>query len=114
MRKLGRYSAHRIALLRNLSISLITHGKIETTLAKAKELRSFVEPLITRGKEQTLHARRILLQNLFNNEIIVDKLFEISKTMFSRPGGYTRIIKRDNSQKGIVEFVEQTQFQEQK
>ena len=106
MRKLNRRSEHRLSLLRNLSISLIEHGKIQTTLPKAKELRSFLEPIITRSKENSLHNRRIILKKLFNNHKATEKLFEIGQTMKKRPGGYLRIIKRSNSQKGIVMLVE--------
>jgi large subunit ribosomal protein L17 len=101
-RKLGRVTEHRIALLRNQAEALIRHEKIETTIPKAKELRPFVERLITIAKRgvkageangKTLHARRLVLQDIHNRDV-VSKLFETIAPRFAdRPGGYTRILR---------------------
>ena len=106
-RRLSRTASHRIALLRNLSQSLIEHGQIRTTLPKAKELVRFVEPLVTLAKKNTLHARRLVISRLtdrnmadpkdldsYLDDTVVQKLFkEIGPAFADRPGGYTRIIK---------------------
>lgn len=91
-RHLGRTSAHRAALYRNLAISLIEHQVIKTTVPKAKELRRFVERLVTLAKEDTVANRRLAFARL-SNKNAVSKLFEIAKVNQSRPGGYTRILK---------------------
>lgn len=90
---LGRKSAHRQALLANLSAQLIEHKRIITTLAKAKALRTYVEPLITRSKNDTTHNRRIVFGYLQNKESIKELFGTISNKVADRPGGYTRIIK---------------------
>lgn len=98
-RKLNRTASHRKALMRNLAVSLIIHKRIQTTDAKAKELRSFVEPLITFAKQGTLHARRQVLKALpgKQGQSAVTILFnEIAPEMADRSGGYTRIIKLGN------------------
>ncbi|MGY9016742.1 MAG: 50S ribosomal protein L17 [Alphaproteobacteria bacterium] len=96
-RKLNRTSSHRLALLRNLSISLIKHESITTTTEKAKELRPFIEKLVTKARTDTLANRRIVLSSLFNNQEATSKLFaEISKKFLDTNGGYTRIIKKGN------------------
>lgn len=94
-RTFGRSRSQRTALLRGLALSLIEHGKIQTTEAKAKELRPYVEKLITKGKEGTIAARRLVMSNLGEPHTdIVKKLFEdVSKRYTDRDGGYTRIIK---------------------
>src|ERR1700736_6530368 len=93
-RKLGRNASHRLALMRNLARALSEHGRIITTVEKAKEARRYVEKLITLAKKGTLHARRLALSKLHDREII-DKLFkEIGPRFADRPGGYTRVIKR--------------------
>ena len=95
-RKLNRTASHRKALMRNLASSLIIHKRIQTTDAKAKELRTFVEPLITFAKQGTLHARRQVLKALpgKQGQMVTAILFnEIAPQMADRPGGYTRIIK---------------------
>lgn len=108
---LGRTSSHRNALLINLSCQLIEHKKIVTTLAKAKALRPFVEPLITRCKENTTHQRRLVFSRL-QDKVAVKELFDvISPKIASRPGGYTRIIKLgkrvgDNSELALIELVD--------
>ena len=110
-RKLGRKSGNRKALLMNLACQLIKNKKIKTTDSKAKELRSFIEPLITLAKKDTLHSRRLVIKKIPKKNI-VKVLFEDIAPLFSdRPGGYTRITKlgfRDNDRApvSIIEFVE--------
>jgi large subunit ribosomal protein L17 len=110
-RKLNRNSAHRKALLRNLSIALLTHEIIKTTLPKAKELRPFVEKIITLSKNDTLANRRLLISILGNQEI-ADRVFkEIGPKVSARQGGYTRILKYgfrtgDKAPMAIIEFVD--------
>jgi large subunit ribosomal protein L17 len=99
-RKLGRNASHRLALMRNLARALFEHGRIITTVEKAKEARRFVEKLITLGKKGTLHARRLALARLPDREA-VDKLFaEIAPRFQDRAGGYTRVIKRHQRRLG--------------
>lgn len=115
-RRLGRTSAHRTALMRNMSKSLIEHEQIRTTLPKAKELRRFVEPLITLAGEDNV-ARRRCAFNKLRDEAIVGKLFaELGPRFRERPGGYLRIIKAgyrpgDNALVAIVQFVEQAEIE---
>lgn len=110
-RKLGRTTPHRIALLRNLAASLIARERIRTTVAKAKELRPFVEKLVTLGKKDSLHARRRAL-SILPQKGAVKKLFsEISPRFSERPGGYTRILKLaprqgDGADMAFIEFVD--------
>jgi large subunit ribosomal protein L17 len=110
-RKLGRTTEHRISLLRNLAASLIDRGRIRTTEAKAKELRPFVEKLVTLGKRDSLHARRRALSILPRKDV-VSKLFgEVSPRFSERPGGYTRILKLahrqgDGAAMAFIEFVD--------
>ncbi|UCH11041.1 MAG: 50S ribosomal protein L17 [Fidelibacterota bacterium] len=113
-RKLNRTASHRRALMRNLASSLIIHKRIQTTDAKAKELRTFVEPLITFAKQGTLHARRQVLRALpgKQGQKVTAILFdEIAPQMADRPGGYTRIIKlgsrtNDRAPISMVELVD--------
>ncbi len=111
-RKLNRTSSHRRAMLKNMAAALIKHEQIKTTLPKAKELRGFVDALITLGKRGTLHARRQALARLNNDTLLVSKLFEVLAERFSeRPGGYTRVIKAgfrrgDNSPMAYIELVD--------
>src|SRR4029077_15665973 len=99
-RTLSRNAEHRAALLRNLARALFQHGRIITTVEKAKEARPFVEKLITLAKKGSLHARRLALSRLPDREA-VDKLFkEIGPAFQDRPGGYTRIIKRHERRLG--------------
>jgi large subunit ribosomal protein L17 len=92
--KLGRSQSHRDALLANQVVSLIEHSKIRTTLAKAKAVRPFAEKLVTIGKKNTLHARRVALSYLRHNETAVKALFDkVAPRCASRQGGYTRIVK---------------------
>lgn len=93
---LSRKSAHRKAMLANMATSLILYKRIETTLAKAKALRTYIEPLITRSKEDTTHSRRVIFSHLQNKEAVTELFRDISVKVANRPGGYTRIIKLDN------------------
>jgi len=110
-RKLNRTSSHRQALLRNLSIALLTHEAIKTTLPKAKELRKVVEPLITLGKKPSLANRRLAFDRLRDRDL-VGKLFnELGPRFMQRPGGYVRILKfgfrqGDNAPMAYVELVD--------
>lgn len=109
-RTLGRKIGPRKALLKNLAKSLLLHEKIETTEAKAKELRPYVEKLITKGGSDSIHARRMLLSKL-NDVLVVEKIIkEIGPKYKERKGGYTRIIKTglrtgDNAKMAIIELV---------
>src|SRR5687767_13631215 len=89
---LGRQKSHRDALLANLAIALITHKRINTTVAKAKALRVYVEPLITKSKEDTTHNRRIVFSYLQDKEAVAELFREVSTKIADRPGGYLRII----------------------
>jgi large subunit ribosomal protein L17 len=93
---LSRTSAHRKALLANLASSLIMHKRIKTTTAKAKALRSFIEPIITRSKEDSTHSRRLAFSYLGNKYAVSELFREVSLKIGDRPGGYTRILKIDN------------------
>ncbi len=109
--KLSRTHAHRIAMLSNMATSLILHKRVETTLAKAKALRVYVEPLINRSKVDSTHSRRIVFSYLQNKEAVTELFREISQKVVNRPGGYTRILKTsirhgDNSQMAIIELVD--------
>ena len=109
--KLGRKSAHRKAMLANMAVSLFEHKRITTTSTKAKALKIFVEPLITKSKNDNVHNRRLCFSKL-RNKLGVQILFdEISKKVADRPGGYTRIIKLgnrfgDNAPTAVIEFVD--------
>lgn len=109
-RKLGSDSEHQRALMRNLATSLIQHGRIRTTEAKAKELRPYAERLVTLAKRGGLHARRQAAKRLFDKEAL-RKLFDVYAAQFKdRPGGYTRIIKEgfrpgDNAPVAFIEFL---------
>ena len=110
-RKLGRKVGNRKALLRNLACQLIIHKKIKTTDPKAKELRSFIEPLITLAKKDSLHARRLVIKKIPKKNVVRILFNEIAPSFSARPGGYTRITKlglRDNDRApvSIIEFVE--------
>src|SRR5256884_8694661 len=93
-RKLGRNASHRLALKRNLARALFEHERIITTVEKAKEVRRFVEKLITLAKQGTLHARRLALARLPDKGIIAKLFSDIGPRFADRPGGYTRVIKR--------------------
>ena len=108
---LGRKKGHREALLRNLSIALITHKRIRTTLAKAKALRLFVEPVITKAKGNIQHNRRIVFSMLQNKEAVSELFDVIGAKVADRPGGYLRIIKTgtrfgDAAETALIEFVD--------
>ena len=110
-RKLGRKVGNRKALLRNLACELIIHKKIKTTDPKAKELRSFIEPLITLAKKDNLHARRLVIKKIPKKNVVRILFKEIAPLFSARPGGYTRITKlglRDNDRApvSIIEFVD--------
>ena len=110
-RKLGRKVGNRKALLRNLTCQLILHKKIKTTDPKAKELRSFIEPLITLAKKDSLHSRRLVIRKISKKNVVRILFKEIAPLFSTRPGGYTRITKlglRDNDRApvSIIEFVE--------
>lgn len=108
---LGRTDSHRKAMLANMSISLIKHKRITTTLAKAKALRKYVEPLITKSKTDTTHSRRSVFSYLNDKEAVSILFREISEKVANRPGGYTRIIKLenrfgDNAEMAFIELVD--------
>ena len=108
---LGRKVGHRKALLKNLSIALITHKRINTTLAKAKALRRHLEPLITKTKTNTTHSRRVAFSYLQNKEAITELFGPIAAKVASRPGGYLRVIKlgfrqSDGADMAMIEFVD--------
>ena len=90
---LGRTASHRAAMLSNMAVSLIMHKRITTTLAKAKALKKYVEPLITKSKEDTTNSRRVVFSYLQDKHAITELFTTISKAVADRPGGYTRIIK---------------------
>ncbi|MCC6384898.1 MAG: 50S ribosomal protein L17 [Bacteroidia bacterium] len=101
---LGRTSSHRQALLSNMAASLILHKRINTTLAKAKALRKYVEPLITKSKTDSTHSRRIVFSYLQNKYAVAELFKEVSGVVAERPGGYTRIIKLGNRQGDAAEM----------
>ncbi|TDS14043.1 50S ribosomal protein L17 [Sphingobacterium paludis] len=108
---LGRTDSHRKAMLANMATSLIKHKRITTTLAKAKALRTYVEPLITKSKNDTTHSRRTVFAYLKDKEAVTILFREISEKVATRPGGYTRIIKMenrlgDNAEMAFVELVD--------
>ena len=108
---LGRTTSHRKALLKNLASELIKHKRITTTLAKAKALRTFIEPLVTKAKENTTHNRRVVFSYLQNKEAVTELFGAIAEKVGGRPGGYTRIIKLgirvgDNAETAMIELVD--------
>lgn len=108
---LGRKTAHRKAMLANMACSLIEHKRINTTVAKAKALKQFVEPLVTKSKEDTTHNRRIVFSKLRNKYAVTELFREVSAKVGDRPGGYTRIIKLgnrlgDNASMAMIELVD--------
>ena len=108
---LGRTSSHRKAMLANMATSLILHKRIATTTAKAKALRTYVEPLITKSKEDSTHSRRVVFSYLKDKEAVAELFREISPKISERPGGYTRILKTghrigDNADMCILELVD--------
>ncbi len=108
---LGRTASHREAMLANMASSLILHKRINTTLAKAKALRKYVEPLITKSKDDTTHSRRTVFSYLKDKEAVTILFREVSGKVADRPGGYTRIIKLgnrqgDNAEMAMIELVD--------
>ncbi len=111
LRKLNRTTSHRLAMLRNMCNSLITHEAIKTTVPKAKELRRVVEPLITLAKEATLANRRLAFDRTRDRDVVAKLFNEIGPRYKARPGGYTRILKMgfrvgDNAPMAFVELVD--------
>jgi large subunit ribosomal protein L17 len=111
---LGRQAGHRKAMLANMANSLILHKRIITTTAKAKALRTFVEPLITKSKEDSTHTRRIVFGYLQSKEAVTELFREVSPKIAERPGGYTRILKTgarlgDNADMCVIELVDYNQ-----
>lgn len=108
---LGRTSSHRKSMLSNMAASLILHKKIRTTVAKAKALKTFVEPLITKSKEDSTHSRRVAFTYLKDKTAVAELFREVSPKIAERPGGYTRILKTgnrigDNAEMCILELVD--------
>jgi len=108
---LGRQTAHRKAMLANMACSLIEHKRINTTVAKAKALKQFVEPMITKSKADTTHNRRIVMANLRQKEAVAELFRDVAAKIGDRPGGYTRIIKLgnrlgDNADMAMIELVD--------
>jgi large subunit ribosomal protein L17 len=111
IKNLSRTASHRRALLSNLASQLIAHKRIVTTLAKAKALRIYVEPLITKGKENTTHQRRVVFSYLQDKEAVQELFSTVAEKVGGRPGGYTRIIKLgartgDNAETAMIELVD--------
>ena len=108
---LGRKSGHRKALLANMATSLILHKRIETTVAKAKALKMYVEPLITKSKEDTTHSRRVVFSYLKNKEAVTELFRTVAPKIADRPGGYTRVLKTgfrqgDGADMALIELVD--------
>lgn len=108
---LGRTASHRSAMLSNMACSLIKHKRISTTVAKAKALRKFVEPILTKSKEDTMHSRRLAFACLRDKECVTELFREVSTKIADRPGGYTRILKTGNrlgdaAEMCIIELVD--------
>jgi large subunit ribosomal protein L17 len=115
LRKLNRTSSHRLAMLRNMSNSLLQHELIKTTLPKAKELRRVVEPLITLGKKDNLANRRLAFNRLRDRDMVTKLFTELGPRYATRPGGYTRILKfgfrvGDNAPMALVELVDRPEI----
>ena len=111
LRKLNRTSSHRLAMLRNMMNSLLTHEAIKTTLPKAKELRRVVEPMITLAKNPTVANRRLAFDRLRDRDVVVKLFNELGPRFQTRPGGYTRILKMgfrvgDNAPMALIELVD--------
>jgi large subunit ribosomal protein L17 len=111
---LGRKTAHRKSMLANMACSLIEHKRINTTVAKAKALKTFVEPIITKSKEDTTHNRRIVMARLRQKDVVTQLFRDVAVKIGDRPGGYTRIIKLgnrlgDNADMAMIELVDYNQ-----
>jgi large subunit ribosomal protein L17 len=118
LRKLNRTSSHRLAMLRNMTVSLLRHEAIKTTLPKAKELRKVVEPIITLGKTDSLANKRLAFARLRDREIVQKLFAEIGPRYNARPGGYIRILKMgfrvgDNAPMAFVELVDRPEVSEE-
>ena len=114
LRKLNRTSSHRLAMLRNMTVSLLKHEAIKTTVPKAKELRRVVEPMITLGKSPTLANKRLAFDRLRDRDIVVKLFAEIGPRYATRPGGYLRILKcgfraGDNAPMAYIELVDRAE-----
>lgn len=108
---LGRKTAHRKSMLANMACSLIEHKRINTTVAKAKALKQFVEPLVTKSKEDTTHNRRVVMSRLRQKQAVTELFREVAVKVGDRPGGYTRIIRLgnrlgDNADMAMIELVD--------
>ena len=108
---LGRQAGHRKAMLSNMAVSLILHKRIQTTVAKAKAVQKFIEPLVTKSKEDTTHSRRVVFSYLKQKEAVTELFRTIAPKIMERPGGYTRILKTgfrlgDGADMCIIEFVD--------
>lgn len=118
-RKLGRERDHRVLMLKNLVSSLVEHGRINTTEAKAKEIRSMAERVITYGKKGTVHHRRLTYKILKNRDLVKKVFDELAPTFIDRNGGYTRVLKNgyrkgDYAPMAIIEFVKSTSDEKKK
>jgi large subunit ribosomal protein L17 len=117
LRKLNRTSSHRLAMLRNMSVSLLRHEVIKTTLPKAKELRRVVEPIITLGKSPSLSNRRLAFDRLRDREVVIKLFGELGQRYAKRNGGYLRILKYgfrkgDNAPMALVELLDRPESSE--
>lgn len=111
VKNLGRTKSHRDALLSNLACQLIEHKRIVTTLAKAKALRVYIEPLVTKGKTNTTHQRRVVFSYLQDKAAVTELFSTVAEKVAGRPGGYTRVIKLgarpgDNAETALIELVD--------
>ena len=118
LRKLNRTSSHRLAMLRNMTVSLLTHEAIKTTLPKAKELRRVVEPIITLGKTETLAHKRLAFDRLRDRDMVVKLFAELGPRYKARNGGYLRILKMgfrqgDNAPMALVELLDRPEVAEE-
>lgn len=112
---LGRKTSHRKAMLSNMASSLIEHKAIRTTLPKARELRKYIEPLMTKAKNDTVHSRRVVFSYLQSKTAVKELFTEIGPKIMDRPGGYTRILKLgpragDNAEMAYIELVDYNEF----
>lgn len=119
LRKLGRTASHRRATMANLCTQLILHKRIQTTEAKAKEMRRYIEPLITRAKESTTHAQREVFKFIRDKKAIKELFGEIANKVADRPGGYTRVIKMtprygDAAKMAMIELVDYSEAPSEK
>ena len=115
-RKFGKSAAHRKAMMSNMASSLIEHKRIKTTHQKALELRKFIEPMITKAKNHTVHNRREVLKKIHNNAAVKTLFDVIAPSYADRPGGYTRILKlgtrpNDSAKVSLIEFVDKFNFE---